>query len=121
MFYKVSGMLPMVCDVLQPVSVMLISTVLICSPNLVWFCELTGFGFPSVPSKTWYGSSSVTRIESGKGIVSLFFSSTPYCVGIIQPDLLVLMSLKYIAVGSNVGDLIAVLGSIDFVLGSVDL
>lgn len=57
----------------------------------------------------------------GKGVVSLFFSSAPYCVGVVQPDLLVLMGLRYVTVGANVGDLIAILGSIDFVLGSVDL
>jgi NADH:ubiquinone oxidoreductase subunit D len=61
-------------------------------------------------------------IESSKGIYTIFICSFPcLTINIISNDLLSLYEInrwiKYI----NLGDLIAILGSVDFVLGSVDL
>ena len=61
-------------------------------------------------------------IESSKGIYSLFASSFPLLtINIVCNDFLTLNSINYICKEINLGDLIAILGSIDFVLGSVDL
>ena len=56
------------------------------------------------------------------GIYSLFINSFPYwTTTIISNDFLTLNQLNKFCRCINLGDLIAVLGSIDFVLGSVDL
>jgi hypothetical protein len=61
-------------------------------------------------------------IESSKGIYSIFINSFPYwTTTIISNDFLTLNQLNKFCRCINLGDLIAVLGSIDFVLGSVDL
>lgn len=63
----------------------------------------------------------ISSIESGKGIFSLSLTFNPYTLNIVQNDLLILNSLNSFCYNINIGDLIAILGSIDFVLGSVDL
>ena len=61
-------------------------------------------------------------IESSKGIYSLYISYFPYwTTTIISSDYLSLNQINKFIRSSNLGDLIAVIGSIDFVLGSVDL
>jgi len=61
-------------------------------------------------------------IESSKGIYSIFIMAFPYwTTNIISNDYLALSSINKFCRYINVGDLIAVLGSIDFVLGSIDL
>ena len=61
-------------------------------------------------------------IESSKGIYSLFLNSFPYWTTyIICNDFLTLNQLNRFSRCINLGDLIALLGSIDFVLGSIDL
>jgi len=61
-------------------------------------------------------------IESSKGIYSIFIMAFPYwTTNIISNDYLALSSINKFCRYINIGDLIAVLGSIDFVLGSVDL
>ena len=61
-------------------------------------------------------------IESSKGIYSFFISSFPFnSINIISNDYLVINKLNNITKYMNLADLITVLGSIDFVLGSVDL
>lgn len=61
-------------------------------------------------------------IESSKGIYSIFiFSSPVISSSIVCNDFLILNNLNRFCRFINIGDLIAMLGSIDFVLGSVDL
>jgi len=61
-------------------------------------------------------------IESSKGLYSLFISSYPfYTVNIIASDFLMINQLNKFGKSFNISDLITVLGSVDFVLGSVDL
>ena len=61
-------------------------------------------------------------IESSKGIYTIFVYSFPYwTINIISSDYHVINQLNKFCRYINLGDLIAVLGSIDFVLGSVDL
>jgi len=61
-------------------------------------------------------------IESSKGIYSIFIHSFPIISSsILLNDYLTLNQLNKFCRYINIGDLIAVLGSIDFVLGSVDL
>lgn len=60
-------------------------------------------------------------VESGKGISSLYVHLYPYTMNIVSNDFLVINSLPKYCTGVNIGDLIAMLGSLDFVLGSVDL
>ena len=60
-------------------------------------------------------------VESATGVVGVFLSMCPYSVNVVQADMLAVCGLRYALLGANVGDLIAVLGSVDFVLGSVDL
>ena len=61
-------------------------------------------------------------IESSKGIYSIFLSCFPHWTTyIISNDLLILNQLNKFCRWFNLGDLIALLGSIDFVLGSIDL
>jgi len=61
-------------------------------------------------------------IESSKGIYSIFIMAFPFwTTNIISNDYLALSSINKFCRYINLGDLIAVLGSIDFVLGSIDL
>ena len=61
-------------------------------------------------------------IESSKGIYSIYLFSFPFLIiNIITNDFLTVNQLNKYIKNINLGDLIAVLGSIDFVLGSVDL
>ena len=61
-------------------------------------------------------------IESSKGIYSIYLFSFPFLIiNIISNDFLTINQLNKFSKYINLGDLIAVLGSIDFVLGSVDL
>jgi NADH:ubiquinone oxidoreductase subunit D len=61
-------------------------------------------------------------IESSKGIYSIFLNCFPYWTTyIISNDFLTLNQLNKFCRCINLGDLIALLGSIDFVLGSIDL
>jgi len=61
-------------------------------------------------------------IESSKGIYSIFIFSTPIISSsIVSNDYIVLNQLNKFCKYINIGDLIAILGSIDFVSGSVDL
>jgi NADH:ubiquinone oxidoreductase subunit D len=61
-------------------------------------------------------------IESSKGIYSIYIQSFPYLtINIISNDYLSINQLNKFSRYINLGDLIVLLGSIDFVLGSVDL
>lgn len=61
-------------------------------------------------------------IESSKGIYSVFIILFYYFISyIITNDFLVLNEINLFSRYYLIGDLIALLGSIDFVLGSVDL
>lgn len=61
-------------------------------------------------------------IESSKGIYSIFLNYFPYfTIYILTNDFLILNQFNKYARCINLGDLIALLGSIDFVLGSIDL
>ena len=61
-------------------------------------------------------------IESSKGIYSIFIFNFPFLIiNIISNDFLTINQLNKFSKYINLGDIIAVLGSIDFVLGSVDL
>jgi NADH:ubiquinone oxidoreductase subunit D len=61
-------------------------------------------------------------IESSKGIYTIFIHSTPIISSsMVSNDYLVINQLNKFCRYINIGDLIAVLGTIDFVLGSVDL
>ena len=61
-------------------------------------------------------------IESSKGIYSIYLFTFPFLIiNIITNDFLIVNQLNKFNNYINLGDLIAVLGSIDFVLGSVDL
>ena len=61
-------------------------------------------------------------IESSKGIYSIYIYTLPYwIINIITNDFIILNCINSFCRYINIGDLIAVLGSIDFVLGSVDL
>ena len=61
-------------------------------------------------------------IESSKGIYTIFIYSFPIIsLNIILNDYLIINQLNKFCKYINIGDIIAVLGSIDFVLGSVDL
>jgi len=63
-----------------------------------------------------------TCIESSKGIYTLFISSIPYFViNIISSDFLMINNINKFCKNISLADLIACLGSLDFVLGSVDL
>jgi NADH:ubiquinone oxidoreductase subunit D len=61
-------------------------------------------------------------IESSKGIYSIYLFSFPFLIiNIITNDFPTTNQLNKFNNNINLGDLIAVLGPIDFVLGSVDL
>jgi NADH:ubiquinone oxidoreductase subunit D len=61
-------------------------------------------------------------IESSKGIYSIVIAPFPFLtINIIANDFLTLNEINNFIKYINLGDLIAVSGSIDFVLGSVDL
>ena len=60
-------------------------------------------------------------IESSKGLYSLYIFSSPIVSSsIVSNDYLILNVLNKFCKYINIGDLIVILGSIDFVLGSVD-
>ena len=59
-------------------------------------------------------------IESSKGIYSIYLFSFPFIIiSIISNDFIIINQLNRFNEYINLGDLIAILGSIDFVLGSV--
>lgn len=61
-------------------------------------------------------------IESSKGIYSLFIYCFPFItINIITNDFLCISTINNIIQYTNLGDIVAILGSIDFVLGSIDL
>ena len=73
-------------------------------------------------------SSCKMSIESSKGIYSIFINSMlpfssdrAFTVNVIANDFLAITQLNKVCKSINLADLIAVLGSVDFVLGSVDL
>ena len=75
--------------------------------------------FPLILSLTLQSKLS---IESSKGIYTIYLLNFPFLViNIITNDFLTTNQLSYFIKSINLGDLIALLGSIDFVLGSVDL
>ncbi|MEW6203353.1 MAG: NADH-quinone oxidoreductase subunit D [bacterium] len=65
-----------------------------------------------------------TRIESPRGELGVYLVSdgggNPYRFKLRAPSFINLQAIKPLAVGMKVGDLIAILGSIDIVLGEVD-
>ena len=81
-------------------------------------------------SNNWYGLYSACKvsIESSKGIYSIFVnsmlphsSSRAFTVNIVANDFLMITQLGRLTKSMNLADLIALLGSLDFVLGAVDL
>ena len=57
-----------------------------------------------------------SSIESSKGIYTIYIYSFPYfTVNIITNDFITLNSINKFSYNRNIGDLIAILGSIDFV------
>ena len=65
---------------------------------------------------------SKLSIESSKGIYTIYLFTFPFLIiNIITNDFLTTNQLSYFNKHINLGDLIALLGSIDSVLGSVDL
>ena len=61
-------------------------------------------------------------IESSKGIYSIYIQSFPYqTINIIANDYITICHINKFSRYINLADLIVLLGSIDFVLGSVDL
>jgi len=61
-------------------------------------------------------------IESSKGLYSIFIHKFPFwTINIISNDFISISQINKFCRNINIADLIAVLGSIDFVLGSVDL
>lgn len=61
-------------------------------------------------------------IESSKGMYCIFMAAFPYlAVNVISNDFLAINQLNKVSRYCNLGDLIVLLGTIDFVLGSVDL
>jgi len=71
---------------------------------------------PSLPPSTAY----YTSIESSKGIYSTYMCMENYTINIVCSDYLSISALNKYSKNVNLADLIAILGSIDFVLGSVD-
>ena len=75
----------------------------------------------SVPFILSFISELKFSIESSKGIYSIFIYSMPIISSsIVSNDYLVLNQLNKFCKYINIADLIVILGSIDFVLGSVD-
>jgi NADH:ubiquinone oxidoreductase subunit D len=69
-----------------------------------------------------------TCIESSKGIYGIlinsmlpFSSDRAFMVNIVANDFLIITQLNKLTKSENLADVIALLGSLDFVLGSVDL
>jgi NADH:ubiquinone oxidoreductase subunit D len=76
-------------------------------------------GFPLVLS---FVCECKCSIESSKGIYSIFLQSFPaMTVSMISNDYLCISQLNKFTRYVNLGDLVVLLGSLDFVLGSVDL
>lgn len=65
-------------------------------------------------------SAYYTSIESSKGIYSTYMCMENYTINIVCSDYLSISALNKYSKNVNLADLIAILGSIDFVLGSVD-
>ena len=64
----------------------------------------------------------IISIESSKGIYSILIYSFPLLtINIISNDYLIINTVNNIMKYSNLSDLVSILGSIDFVLGSIDL
>ena len=64
----------------------------------------------------------IINIESSKGIYSLLLYCFPFITSnIITNDFLCINIINNLMKYTNLGDLVAILGSIDFVLGSIDL
>jgi len=63
-------------------------------------------------------------VEHSKGELGYYIvsdgSPIPYRVRIRTPDFVNLQSLPYMAQGAMLADIVALIGSIDIVLGSVD-
>lgn len=82
--------------------------------------------YANFSSQTYASSTAIyTSIESSKGIYSLFLCMANYnihsfTINFIASDFLSINALNKYSKNINLADLIAVLGSIDFVLGSVD-
>ena len=69
-----------------------------------------------------YSFISIYSIESSKGIYCIFIANYLYwSLNIISNDYMMISQLNSYGRVYNIGDLIAMLGSMDFVLGSVDL
>lgn len=72
-----------------------------------------------------FNLGTYVSIESSKGIYSLFlclenYNVHSFTVNFIASDFLSINALNKYSRNVNLADLIAILGSIDFVLGSVD-
>ena len=94
----------------------------LCSSRLFIMELLIAEFLISVPFILSFISELKFSIESSKGIYSIFIFSTPIISSsIVSNDYLILNQLNKFCKNINIGDMIAILGSIDFVLGSVDL
>jgi NADH:ubiquinone oxidoreductase subunit D len=83
--------------------------------------------YQSLYSFSWINASTISiiqLIESSKGIYSLMLNvllNNELTINIITNDALSIQCLNKFCRNINLADLIAILGSIDFVLGSIDL
>ena len=89
-----------------------LSSSALAAPAFVWVPQSTGAGEAYVP------------IESPKGEIGFYVvsdgSNRPYRVRVRPPSLLNLQALPRMVEGRMVADVVAVIGSIDIVLGEID-
>jgi len=79
-------------------------------------------GVPKIPTPA--AGEAYARVEGARGDLGIFLVAdggpAPYRMHVRAPSFISLSILQEILVGLKVSDLIAVLGSIDIVLGEVD-
>lgn len=95
---------------------------ILCSSRLFIMELLIAEFLIQVPFILSFISELKFSIESSKGIYSIFIFSGPVISSsIVSNDFLAINQLNKFCKYINIADLIVILGSIDFVLGSVDL